>query len=691
MNYKLRTLVAFAVSCMALPASAFETPTHEILTNAAAQRSVLATTPAVLSALGFPDWAAASYGLPDASKVTAAQAMKFGAVMEDNDYGWRAFNHYFDPQFSRPAGRGLTTPKVVGVASPDWILEDARTQTDYNDGKCATRATATGCPQEYSFRKAQQQLYLALTAETAAERAAAQALVMRNLGHVVHHIQDMAQPEHTRNDQHTHPAPMAGASSVRSLYEIFTNDDVKAMTDAVLSSYAIPTAFTTARQFWSTPNATVAQYKGMAEFTAHNFTSFGTQFIGKAGDARFVGAAPGLSLPSGANRAIATYAVAGGSADYVVGKVFDGQTNTSSADMPLAAVSILSSMLPGGALFTEDREVFKARNQILLPRAVAFSTGLINHFFRGQLDLTQNAGTNNAWTLKNTGAQKMIGTFVLYSEDAAFKRTLIPGTMSYRTLVPNGSLTLNVTPPAGTVKMVVAFRGMIGDEGNPQVPDWSAVAGKVTTFAYNEPETVIVGATWASAESHIKYGFRWSSKTGFKALPLAQGAFGSEAVAVSPDGRTVVGLTSGAKPGKGFNFADPVYVMNGIQLPQPAKPASATDLLNVATSWTVSGAEVGKAALLVTGSNASEAWTVSNGGKQIGGTADLSPTRHFCATWDQALNITYAPVTSCTRPVATVLTVNGGQAVHTANGKSFTIPVPSGHNAIQVYQTVLVP
>ena len=102
-----------------------------------------------------------------------------GARFED-DFP-RFLNHFYDPIYNRP----LT---VLGIAagerSPDWALED---NTDF--GK-----------QEFSLRHAREYLYKALTLPTKPERDKHFGLTFQTLGQVIHHVQDMAQPQHVRND-----------------------------------------------------------------------------------------------------------------------------------------------------------------------------------------------------------------------------------------------------------------------------------------------------------------------------------------------------------------------------------------------------------------------------------------------------------------------------------------------------------
>lgn len=387
---------------------------------------------------------------------------------------------------------------------------------DHNDGKCAAKFD---CAQIFSFKRGQRAPLAALTEPTTIQRRTAAALALQILGHVTHHIQDMAQPQHTRNDQHVHP--LLGKNPVWSYYELKTeeqNTNIENMLKNRAVSdpdYPIP-KFSTAREFWHSATAD-PQYIGMAEFTAQNFTSFGTQFTGGA-TSDSVGAAAGFPLPSGSDVKIdrrqvpVAYSVYGavipaGERDFLVGSVFDGYTNTR-VNSILAATSLTDIFTRTGAStfrrFTEDSAIYDARYEILMPRAVAFSAGLINHFFRGRLNFTQQAATNQ-WRITNTSKDEnsMNGKFSVYAEDVNGNRQLVAGTERQGSVAVDGSFTLEFVPPAGTVNLVAVFAGQIGSEGDSTLASgFYAVAGKVSRYspvaapqisATRSPATMTVG------------------------------------------------------------------------------------------------------------------------------------------------------------------------------------------------------
>ena len=74
----------------------------------------------------------------------------------------------------------------------DWALEDTQD---------------LGADQLFSFKDARRYFFEALSGtgffgQSASGRAANFGLMFQSLGHVIHHIQDMAQPQHVKNEAH---------------------------------------------------------------------------------------------------------------------------------------------------------------------------------------------------------------------------------------------------------------------------------------------------------------------------------------------------------------------------------------------------------------------------------------------------------------------------------------------------------
>jgi hypothetical protein len=170
-------LSAITLVFNAIYARAYEVGTHEILSSRAAQDSVLKNAPETLHGLGLKSWnASETFPNSKGQPRTITQLFQEGARFEDNNI--RPANHFYNP---------LTEQGITGFKpSPEWALED----NGDIDG------------QESSYKNARQYLYDALTAKSPTDHDRNFGKMFETLGHVVHHLQDMAQPQHVRNDPH---------------------------------------------------------------------------------------------------------------------------------------------------------------------------------------------------------------------------------------------------------------------------------------------------------------------------------------------------------------------------------------------------------------------------------------------------------------------------------------------------------
>ena len=285
-------LVSFASN-----AGAYEVDTHRDMTGAAVLKSRLADLQ-LLQQLGLKsvpiDDLRQSFVPSDASSpLSIIGIIRFGARWEDDLSKLQALRHFYDPVYERaldvaPSGTANS------IKSPDWALEDIAT---YNGPVAA---------QIFSLRDARNYLYEALTyrnpasvADSQNERRRKFGLTFQTLGHVMHHLQDMAQPQHVRNEPHCDDEvscrPLADLLDHKefyapSLYEKYTNEDgpglrVRAnlpfFAQGSDPTYPGPLAADGAmspRRFWRTspPGANIAAGRGIAEYTNRNFYSAAT-------------------------------------------------------------------------------------------------------------------------------------------------------------------------------------------------------------------------------------------------------------------------------------------------------------------------------------------------------------------------------------------------------------------------------
>jgi hypothetical protein len=385
-------------------ATAYEAVTHEALSTEAAFASTLAVGSA-LQDLGLPSLTSSvNYG--GSAPTTALSLVQQGAFDEDNFP--TSINHFYDPQHLRGLNLGID----VGIASPDWIIADSFPPGIYSG---------------FSYRTAEQEYLLTLTASSVSQRLANAGLMYQSIGHVIHHVQDMAQPAHVRNDTHIHFD--VASQNPYAYYEIWTARvfSIDGLTPPYQSSalhnllVANPYPagagpdFATAREFWYSPGASAPAYVGMADFTSRNFVSLGTEY---GRNASTVLPNSGFPFPNGSGKVIQSYVndsmqfpsglVVTGTFDYVVGTVFDGYTGVTSQPRRLAVSSLLSTAFVALGLnspWMDNIQVFNDNYATLLPRAVAFSKGLINHLFRGRLGL-QRQGASTTWIIANHDSLK---------------------------------------------------------------------------------------------------------------------------------------------------------------------------------------------------------------------------------------------------------------------------------------------
>ena len=230
-NSARRALVVVGCTLACLPAFAYKQATHE-------QMSKLAVSASVLSSQDALDQLGLRYGVDDENQKFAVttpkgvvqlkviEAIRFGANFEDT--GNRAVHHFFNPRTNTPLM--IFSFTLLNDTSPDWALEDNGTISSFH----------VEAPQKYSYRLAKDYFLNALIKPTKTERDKNWGLAFQTLGQVIHHVQDMAQPQHVRNDIHLDlsgwglPTPPLATSP--STYERWI---LKSKDDAAMSGYLV--------------------------------------------------------------------------------------------------------------------------------------------------------------------------------------------------------------------------------------------------------------------------------------------------------------------------------------------------------------------------------------------------------------------------------------------------------------------
>jgi hypothetical protein len=374
----------------------------------------------------------------------------------------RVYNHFYDPIYNQKLHIGVdcssfpSGPPLYGYTfcskAVDWAL-----------GTVDAFAALTPDPsrhQHFSWEDSRNNFFLALTAERDAngngvreasereadseERLFRWATMFRSLGDTVHLLQDMAQPQHTRNDRHDpHVDPQDQQG-----FEPFTNArliGIAAATTTVdpsggqvyvrslsgnalalpfftplpdISGYPVP-AFVTPLRFFTTrapgdgPGVMPDSRLGMADYTNKGFFTRGTTpdidtslagvFTYSEPDRSLTGFTPHTTncsiLPKvrGQNLFCTTY-------DHTVPDPAQPSRADVTTPQPLLAKGIWKDS--SGSInnsYTITPQVYQAMGNLTVPRAIAYSAGIINYFFRGTLDVT--SPNDRIVAVLNQGAQ----------------------------------------------------------------------------------------------------------------------------------------------------------------------------------------------------------------------------------------------------------------------------------------------
>ncbi len=358
-----------------------------------------------------------------------------GAMYEDVP-GPRSLNHFFDPEHE---GSPLTVYGSLpggflgypNFSSPDWSLEDVEPIGE----------------QEYSYRDARLLFYLAATRQgIASVRDGLWGDLFETLGHVVHHVQDMAQPQHTRNDPHSdflsgnlldsHLGQLRHPSRFEKYARVGRGESKVSELVAQDIAPVFPKfpGFKRPRDFWSSAAGT-----GLADFSNRNFLSHGTNYVANesgvaASNPRFSMPAPYAMVTMPIEQAIAPDTLPASlralcneglfqdcAMRFYSNQWTDPLTGLPDENLRGSTESIFDEDLVamGAAVYPSElgdvatRKVFSlnylnfdAALNHLIPKAVAYSAGLLNFFFRG--DMTINLPATGVYSFVDHSAARCI-------------------------------------------------------------------------------------------------------------------------------------------------------------------------------------------------------------------------------------------------------------------------------------------
>jgi len=271
--------------------------------------------------------------------------------------------HYYNPY----TNKGLTEGGItIGVSAYD---------------------RANDAINNWGWKRARENFYGGLTATEESWRQLLLSLSFKALGHVMHLIQDMGVPAHTRDDMHT---PYVDGEP----YEVYTKEN-----STNLNYKSVPFPYwnvsispNAPKQFWDLDSytGTVAYgsgYIGLSEYTHANFLSKDTIFkyfphpdpAPPNTNYQDFGLLPIEVITTPGNINHNTFYISGygkkyfAALKYLAGELWN-------LPIPLPRVYRLTPHL--------DKRCYEEYAQYLVPQAVGYSAGLMDYFFRGKLQAT---------------------------------------------------------------------------------------------------------------------------------------------------------------------------------------------------------------------------------------------------------------------------------------------------------------
>jgi len=510
MRFRYYFLFMF-LSVYSCNAAAYKEDTHKVLSESALNNTYLKYYPYILNNLGLLSFAQGQVfpnpDNPSGKKVTITELVMNGADFEDRFP--RSLSHFYNP-VTNEAGSG-------GHTSPDWAIED---NGDIDPSKTDE--------QLYSYKDAMNYFHLALTSSIEVDRDIYWGKMFQTLGQVIHHLQDMAQPDHARNDAHCDHILCAAALALydKSWYEEYTDglrrDGDKAF-DLLLTSYSHPVpVYSIPRDYWTTRDTDflIENRRGIADFTNRNFVSKDTMFEFLNGsiipnadfpypaplanailnsvdiaDVSMLGSRGQALCDAIKSQSIIPFPASACFLDFVSTSITGVITGESPINSRAATLSIFDKKLEDhnvdaiytredGSIDTIDRSFtlnkfnFDAAHRYLIPRAVAYSTGLIDHFFRGEIELTKDLAVTipDGWQISSFLNEEMEGVFTLYYDDVNGNRKPVTGavwdTANYGlngVLESFGFMEVpKFTLPSDRKngQLLLVFKGRIGQEGD---------------------------------------------------------------------------------------------------------------------------------------------------------------------------------------------------------------------------------
>ncbi len=360
--------------------------------------------------------------------------LRDGGEYEDIPYWFtpyvRSVNHFHNPLNDQGYNGFWGTGIMSGMSSTQWALLPQNTQSTF---------CLLGC---YSWYDVRNYYYQALTSVDKTTRGNYFAQTFRGVGQLMHLIEDVSVPSHTKNDGHL----LYNYEDYSDAY--INKNGVPMPTSAAFYSGTINNiaSFIDTDQYSNTnlnPNIAVGTNIGLSEYTNANF--FSEDIINNS---NFPYPQISQQTPIAERTITNSFWNTTYPRQYYL-KNCCGETNGGQGYL-LAAVDyldyyrnqypLLSFALPKIPVL--DDNVYGDYASLLLPRAVGYSAGLLNYFFRGSIEITLPSG--GIYSLADNGFSKI--------------------TLLAKNISGNGN---DMPMPGGSIKLVARYRTVQGDPFQP--------------------------------------------------------------------------------------------------------------------------------------------------------------------------------------------------------------------------------
>ena len=432
----------------------------------------------------------------------------------------RAVNHFHDPLKSWDQSYMTDQPWYVDVWCWDWkpIYSNITWATSYlsppPDG-AKVPFTYSSSMSPYNWDRARDYYYKALTLTTEEDREIYLAWTFQTVGHVIHLLEDMAVPAHTRNDFQSHLIKNNNSFFDRiQPFEHYVKNHPSLITNAQSDFPSFTNLKLT--DFWDTDQYVVGSNPltslsiGLAEFSnANYFSDFTIPNNNPTPEHTF----PYPSVNSSNYHIcydLAPDSIYEWDRKYISRKDKDGGVCPEPSVQRNADHFVAVSLLNEENVITNDNissltlwlddNVHNTYAKDILPRAVGYSAGLLDYFFRGKINIVQTGtDTFQIINLSDEDMEGNLSSFKLYYDNINDERIEIPlafydelGTQytdpdtvlsipaQTKSLFKAELQSLPVNPKSPGEYMLV-YKGRLGSEGAaPYDTDYAVAAQKIT-------------------------------------------------------------------------------------------------------------------------------------------------------------------------------------------------------------------